>query len=146
MKASLQYWLSRLALSTALLLGGAAPMSVAAQAPKEEVAIYSAMCVHPEGDLLEDRVILVKSFGDYYVLFQTSGGWAQPPFLGPAVIAGSSFNVEVHLRGEAPTSFHGTITPQEITGGFLNGRKNSFGSPIYHWKRKSIDPYTVPDC
>ena len=43
------------------------------------------------------------------------------PILEKAVVSGDQIRVELHRRPEGPSIFVGSITPETITGSYLNG-------------------------
>jgi hypothetical protein len=113
-------WFRRLAAAAAL--GCAAPLSVAAEAPRKTVAVYSNVCFHAQsGDILGERVFLFRVRDGFQVLFQEAIGEMQLPILEKALVSGDQIRVELHRRSEGPSIFVGSITPETITGSYLNG-------------------------
>ena len=96
-------------------------MPVAAEAPQKTVNVYSSVCFHPtSGDITGERIFLFQVGNGFQVLFQEAIGEMQPPILEKAVVTGDQIRIELHRPSEAARIFIGSITPETITGSYLN--------------------------
>ncbi len=149
--------LPRALLATAFAFLALCPSCLARAATDEKspdagtmVVIYSNACVHPEsGDLLGERLFIFREEGDVLFLFQEAGGVWTDTHSGKAEIESSklSFSFDELWQGKQTTqTFHGTITPQEVTGGFDNGRADSMGRTNYRLPRKANENIGVGAC
>ncbi|MBS0547977.1 MAG: hypothetical protein JSR24_09515 [Proteobacteria bacterium] len=118
--------------------------SVSAEAPKEDVSVYSDLCYSPSsGDVNRDRLMLIHAFGQYYVVFQSGGGVLQPPVMVNAKVVGDDFSFELRPDSGRPVTFTGTIQPQEIFGIFSGVRAEE----TIRLPRRSLDDYPkLPPC
>lgn len=114
---------------------------------EEMVFIYSDICQHGEtGDLLGDRVIIIRSEEQDYVVLQTAEGVAMPPSLGEANIDGGKFKFFVTSYSEPPITFVGEISPTNITGTFSNGRTDRLGHQKFNLTRQPNKMVVPPRC
>lgn len=120
----------------------------AAEAPKEEAAVYSNLCHSAAtGDLNRERLVLLSFFGGHFVIFQRTAGVLLPPDMGKARIVGDSLSFEVKPSEGPSLSFVGTVTPQEIAGqlqySWDGGRSER---RELRWKRRALDAEVLPPC
>ena len=106
----------------------ALPTLAGAEKPKEFLAVYSNMCVHPEsGDLLGERMIVFRSGHPFekekvWVLYQRGVGVLSEPLFEVAEIDGDSFRIDIHFPS-ADRYFRklvGRITPDTIEGRYTD--------------------------
>lgn len=136
-----------LAMSVLLLLACASQSLVYAQAPDGVAAYYTDACYHPyTGDLLGDRLTLLRSPEGYAVKFQLAQGELGPAIEGRATIGGDALTFELDTKDGKRLSFSGKITPEEITGQFSNGRLSFSGKPEVHWRRVAINEFVIGGC
>lgn len=147
MKAQRCHRLRRL-LASAIAFASACCGSALAEVPQEDVSVYSDLCYSERtGDVNRDRLMLVHAFGQYYVVFQTGMGVLQPPVMGQAKIVGDDISFELKRPDGKPSSFSGTIQPQEIVGTFSDERISGAGGKTFRLPRKTLDGYRVlPAC
>ena len=118
-----------------------------AQAPKDEAAYYTDACYHPEtGDLLGDRLALVKSSDGYVVRFQSAEGELGREMKGKAAVNDGMLSFDVDTADGKRLPFKGKVTPQEITGRFGNNRPSAIGKPDVHWRRVGINEFNIGPC
>jgi hypothetical protein len=126
--------------------------SAHAEAPQPDTAgilAYSDMCLHGEsGDLIGDRVILLRFPDGDYVYVQSAEGEIQPPQLAQAIV--SRNNSDIAFRVSKPNgatgTFKGTITEEALTGAFENGWLDRAGKPIFRLPRIISRQQNYPKC
>ena len=106
--------------------GFALPTFAQAERPKEFLAVYSNMCVHPKsGDLLGERMIVFRSGHPFekeqvWVLYQSGEGVLSEPIFERAAIDGDDLRVMLHFPAPSNVvrTFVGKITPAAISGSY----------------------------
>jgi hypothetical protein len=110
----------RLALLVAAALSLASPALAATVKQKEMVTIYSNVCYHEEsGDLLGALVLVLKQYGETYIVYQEAEGILTSPKPIKAKVAGDRIDIE--FAEDSPgyvVTFSGKLTDKAITGRF----------------------------
>lgn len=141
-------------LVVALFLAGAVLLlswdgSQAAEQGVRGVAVYSDICVHPEsGDLLGDRVVVMRFVDGDYVLFQTAEGVIAAPQVAKATVdlRGGDIRFSVLEAEKVIANFKGKMTSSTLTGSFDNGWKNRFGEKMLKLPKINDQLRTFPAC
>jgi hypothetical protein len=124
------------------------PAYVVAQPDTDGVLAYSDMCVHDEsGDLIGDRIILLRFPDGDYVYVQSAEGEIQPPQVTKAIISRNDSDIIFRVsKPEGTGTFKGTITKEALTGKFENGWLNRLGSTLFRLPRIVGRQHSYPKC
>jgi hypothetical protein len=118
-----------------------------AAAADEILSIYSDLCAKTlGGDLVGQRILLLNSGSETYVMLQTAQGELMRPENGEALIEGDEIKLVIDRGSDPKLSFQGKITPQMITGSFSDGRKDARKSKIFHFRRQPNKITLPPLC
>jgi hypothetical protein len=118
-----------------------------AQAPDVVAAYYSDACLNEQsGDLHGDRIAVVKSGDGYFVRFQAISGQLPDEIKGTATVKGDELRFEVDTSYGEHLVFIGKITPDEVTGRFVNGRLGTDHKPDIHLRRLASAVFNTGDC
>lgn len=132
-----------LAMVACLLL--VSPIAIA----DERVAIYSNVCWHAEaGDLLGDRIGVLRLSDSPYVFVQSASGEWETPFLAKASADDLKRGKLNFVITDGPKSihFHGTISEKSVTGQF-DGWRDDKGKPlVVRLVRSMASKKRVPNC
>ena len=128
----------------------AAPVASTAQDVRRTVAIvYSDVCTHADtGDLLGDRVVVLRFFEGDYVFFQTAQGAIQEPLLGTATIDYKNNDIvfKVSASDKSVATFKGKMDGKVLTGKFDNHWTNRSGGELLRLSRIDAGQRDVPEC
>lgn len=98
----------------------ASPALAATAKQKEMVTIYSNVCYHEEsGDLIGELMLILRQYGETYVVYQEAAGILTAPEPIKAKIEGD--RIEIEFPEASPgyvVTFSGKLTDKAITGRF----------------------------
>ena len=126
--------------------------TVAAPGASQEdssIAVYSDICYHSEsGDVLGNRVVVMRFKEADYVLFQMAGGEVGDPQFGKATIDPKSNEIifNIPISEKATATFKGRMNGQFLTGTFDNGWQNRSGEKAFRLPRIVGRQRSFPEC
>jgi hypothetical protein len=115
----------------------------------ESVVVYSDLCYHSEsGDVLGNRVVVMRFKEGDYVLFQTAEGEIGAPQFGEAVITSRSDEIVFKIKASEKViaTFNGRMSGQFLTGTFDKGWENRSGEKTFRLPRIVGRQRSFPEC
>jgi hypothetical protein len=118
------------------------------QPEKDAVLVYSDVCIHGEtGDMLGDRVVVLRFADGDYAYIQTAEGVMQPPQISKATI---SNNVDIKFSVSGPNKaiaiFRGKLAEDALSGTFTNNWKSRSGTSLFRLPRIVDRQNRLPEC
>ncbi|HTR84723.1 MAG TPA: hypothetical protein VMI56_09600 [Reyranella sp.] len=121
------------------------PSLAAAEAPREDWARYSNVCVSPAtGDTRGAELLFERVQGSFQMRFRDATGEPHDPLPTALELIGDNLKFDVQRNGRRAT-FAGTITPQEVSGVLSLGAEDKFPETL-HLQRRPTEFHGYPDC
>ena len=121
----------------------ASPALAVTTKQKEMVTIYSNVCYHEEsGDLIGELMLILRQYGDTYVVYQEASGILTAPQPIKAKVDGDRIDIELPTASPGyVVTFSGKLTDKAIIGRFSNARDK-----VVRLARQPNVSRGAPDC